>query len=295
MNDYELTIKAETLKGILGEVLYKKLAAGTLQFGAPKDKKGKRPVFVSSIPFGSLSREKRAAILSCSEKRTQVSPHRESQEPGSLGRQERSLLQEMIDERCRVVTERYIEKRNKLSSEYLQDMMKPEFRAALSQYPVPGTDPRTVLYLESFDSLYQDHHDEMRRLLCICETLGLRTNPLLDHVLGCRVRSHRREPQAGQARKGHVTLGAVRQSEEASVPQNHLSTAQRLEELERQRENLLFLVCRILQAHPGYKLHPSELAAENVGDLSVLSRETRVRLFFQIRKGHPFRTSTNDI
>lgn len=71
MNDYELTIKAETLKGILGEVLYKKLAAGTLQFGAPKDKKGKRPVFVSSIPFGSLSREKQAAILSCSEKKVQ--------------------------------------------------------------------------------------------------------------------------------------------------------------------------------------------------------------------------------
>lgn len=201
MNDYELTIKAETLKGILGEALYRKLAAGTLWFGAPKDKNGKkdkRPVFVSSIPFGSLSQETWASILSCSEKRTQVSPHQESRKPGSLGRQERSLLQEMIDERCRVVTERYIEKRNKLSSEYLQDMMKPEFRAALSQYPVPGTDPRTVLYCESFDSLYQDHHDEMRRLLCICETLGLRTNPLLDHVLGCSARSHRYEPQAGQ-------------------------------------------------------------------------------------------------
>lgn len=198
MNDYELTIKAETLKGILGEALYRKLAAGTLQFGGPKDENGRRPVFVSSIPLDSLSREMRAAILSCSEKRTQASLHRESQGQGTLSREEQSLLQEMIDERCRVVTERYIEKRNKLSSEYLRDMMKPEFRAALSQYPVPGTDPRTVLYCESFDSLYQDHHDEMRRLLCICETLGLRTNPLLDHVLGCSARSHRYEPQAGQ-------------------------------------------------------------------------------------------------
>lgn len=113
-----------------------------------------------------------------------------------LDRDMRMLLQDMVDERCRVVTEHYINERNKLSADYLADMQKPEFRAALSQYPVPGTDPRTISYVESFDSLYQGHHDELRRLLCICETLALRTNPLLDHVLGCNVRLHRREPRA---------------------------------------------------------------------------------------------------
>lgn len=198
MNDYELTIKAKTLKGILGEPFYRRLAAGTLRFGAPKDENGERPVFVSSIPLASLSREARAAILFRSEKKAQTPPSPEIRERDSLGQQERLLLQELIDERCRVATERYIEKRNKLSGEYLQDMMKPEFRAALSQYPVPGTDPRTVLYLESFDSLYRNHHDELRRLSCICGTLGLRTNPLLDRVLGCSAQSHRRGPQAGQ-------------------------------------------------------------------------------------------------
>lgn len=71
MNDYELTIKAKTLKGILGEPFYRKLAAGILKFGAPKDENGERPVFVSSIPLASLSRETRAAILSCSEKKVQ--------------------------------------------------------------------------------------------------------------------------------------------------------------------------------------------------------------------------------
>lgn len=69
MNDYELTIKAKTLRCILGDSHYKKLAVGILQFGAPKDKNGERPVFVSSIPLDSLSREARAAILSCSEKK----------------------------------------------------------------------------------------------------------------------------------------------------------------------------------------------------------------------------------
>lgn len=33
-------------------------------------------------------------------------------------------------------------------------------------------------------------------------------------------------------------------------------------------------VCRILQAVPGYKLHPSGLVIESVGDLSVLSQES---------------------
>ena len=33
-------------------------------------------------------------------------------------------------------------------------------------------------------------------------------------------------------------------------------------------------VCRILQGVPGYKLHPSGLVIESVGDLSVLSQES---------------------
>lgn len=69
MNDYVLIIKSEALKGILGDTLYRKLAVGTLQFGGPKDENGRRPVFVSSIPLGSLSREMQAAILSRSEKK----------------------------------------------------------------------------------------------------------------------------------------------------------------------------------------------------------------------------------
>lgn len=71
MNDYVLIIKQETLRAILGDTLYRRLAAGTLQYGGPKDGNGRRPVFVSSIPLGSLSREMRAAILSYSEKKVQ--------------------------------------------------------------------------------------------------------------------------------------------------------------------------------------------------------------------------------
>ena len=95
-----------------------------------------------------------------------------------LSSEVKALLQELVDERCRVITERYLEDRNTLSMEYMKDMQKPEFRAALSQYPVSYTDPRTVLYFESFDSLYQNHHDEMQRLLNICKTLALKTIPI---------------------------------------------------------------------------------------------------------------------
>ena len=200
MNEYELTIKAETLRCILGDYHYRKMAAGTLMFGGPKDKNGERPIFVSSIPMDRLSREKRGAILCHAEKRTVLkrcvlgNNHKRHQLV-LLSNKEKALLQELVDERCRVITERYLEDRDRLSVEYMKDMQKPEFRAALSQYPDPYTDPRTVLYFESFDSLYQNHHDEMQRLLNICKTLALKTNPHLDRVLGCNVQSHKCEPR----------------------------------------------------------------------------------------------------
>ena len=75
------------------------------------------------------------------------------------------------------------------------------------------------------------------------------------------------------------------QSEGALFLRN-LEIYERLAELERQRENLLSLVCRILQAAPGYKLHPSELAVETVGDLSCLGQETYAMLLNRmVREG----------
>ena len=200
MNEYELTIKAETLRCILGDYHYRKMAVGTLMFGGPKDKNGERPIFVSSIPMDRLSREKRGAILCHAEKitvlkRRVLGNNHKRHQLVLLSNKEKALLQELVDERCRVITERYLEDRDRLSVEYMKDMQKPEFRAALSQYPVPYTDPRTVLYFESFDSLYQNHHDEMQRLLNICKTLALKTNPHLDRVLGCNVQSHKCEPR----------------------------------------------------------------------------------------------------
>lgn len=85
-----------------------------------------------------------------------------------------------------------------------------------------------------------------------------------------------------------------RRSEEASFPRSG-QTDQRLVELERQRKNLLFLVCRILQAAPEYKLRPSELAADVVGDLSCLSQESVACLRLRMVKDSAFRGPKADI
>lgn len=87
---------------------------------------------------------------------------------------------------------------------------------------------------------------------------------------------------------------SIHQSKEASVSPNHL-IAQRLEELETQRRNLLFLVCRILQAAPGYKLRPSELAVETVGDLSFLSQEMMCSLLNRMVRENPVHSSIRGI
>ena len=80
-----------------------------------------------------------------------------------------------------------------------------------------------------------------------------------------------------------VTGSRSCQSAGAYPPQTCL-IQKRLEELERQRRNLLLLVCRILQGSPGYRLRPSELAVGSVGDLSCLSQESRACLYNQMVK-----------
>lgn len=65
--------------------------------------------------------------------------------------------------------------------------------------------------------------------------------------------------------------------------------------LEQQRQNLLSLLCRVLRDAPEYKLRPSELAVENVGDLSSLSQETRGYLYMRMVPERPSRTATSDI
>lgn len=89
--------------------------------------------------------------------------------------------------------------------------------------------------------------------------------------------------------EGAGVRGRACRSRGACLPQS-LPPRQRLAALSRQRRNLLSLVCRILASSPGYRLRPSDIAAENVGDLSCLSREEECRLRLRVVKDSPVRT-----
>ena len=124
-----------------------------------------------------------------------------------------------------------------------------------------------------------DAYRVLENVICACEdALRVLCNAISKH------------PEGSSSIQGDRAY----QSEEASVPHSP-QTAERLEVLEQQRRNLLFLVCRILQAGPGYKLRPSELAAETVGDISYLSREARAFLYSQMVKENRVRTSIEGI
>ena len=92
----------------------------------------------------------------------------------------------------------------------------------------------------------------------------------------------------------HINHRRGRQSEEALSLLIRRSSG-RLAALEQQRRNLLTLVCRTLQAAPGYKLRPSEFAVESVGDLSCLSQEAYASLLNRIERDYPVQTSRGGI
>lgn len=77
----------------------------------------------------------------------------------------------------------------------------------------------------------------------------------------------------------------------AALSLQNRQNAEKLAELERQRRNLSFLVCRILQAAPEYRLHPEELAVGSVGDLSFLSQEMEAYLRSRMVRANPSQTS----
>ena len=135
-------------------------------------------------------------------------------------------------------------------------------------------------FMTEGELINSDAYRVLENLTCVCE------DPL--RVLCNAISKH---PEGSSSIQGDRAY----QSEEASALLTHPQTAERLEVLEQQRRNLLFLVCRILQAGPGYKLRPSELAAETVGDISYLSREARAFLYSQMVREARVQTSIEGI
>lgn len=58
--------------------------------------------------------------------------------------------------------------------------------------------------------------------------------------------------------------------------------SRRCDELEQQRRRLFFVLCRVLPSARGYRLRPSELASDIVGDRSFLSQGTQAYLLMRM-------------
>lgn len=101
-------------------------------------------------------------------------------------------------------------------------------------------------------------------------------------------------PKTCSARSREVRNAKERRLSGASSPRSG-QNENRLAQLERQRRNLLFLLCRVLAAAPGYRLRPSELAAESVGDLSCLSQESAACLRNRMVRDSAFQNPTSGI
>lgn len=72
----------------------------------------------------------------------------------------------------------------------------------------------------------------------------------------------------------------IRSSQSLTAQIDQLS--RRCDELEQQRRRLFFVLCRVLPSARGYRLRPSELASDIVGDRSFLSQETQAYLLMRM-------------
>lgn len=151
----------------------------------------------------------------------------------------------------------------------------------------------------------------MRFSYYLCNIFHLETRPKIrkrgeiNEFKGLKIMATKRYSRRNGGRKDEVIISIdvtqslkqmlrERQSEGASFLQSG-QIEHRLVQLEKQRRNLLFLLCRILRAAPGYTLRPSELAADVVGDLSCLSQESEAYLQNRMVKDSAFQSAIADI
>ena len=83
------TISVKALKSIIGDAIYKRLAAGILKYCPPLSDREEPSVFVDSIPLRGMGKEARAAIFNMSEKKAR--PATKSRKD-KLGKTEWDLL-----------------------------------------------------------------------------------------------------------------------------------------------------------------------------------------------------------
>lgn len=99
-----------------------------------------------------------------------------------LSKDEKGVLQRLIDSRCAALHKEYFSELRRITDEY-EARVSADFKDPSFQYPADGTYPPERAYLSGSEKARAKYIGEMRQLDGICDVLGLRTNHILDCVL----------------------------------------------------------------------------------------------------------------
>lgn len=124
------------------------------------------------------SQEKRAEYANCRIKNKGNTILPTVAAPSGLRRE---YLQKLVDTRCAVITQHYYEEDAKLHEAF----NKASVNTSTAQYPIVGSAPHEIEFVDQSSSLMRSYTAELRELRGICNSFALKTNPLLDRVFGC--------------------------------------------------------------------------------------------------------------
>ena len=99
------------------------------------------------------------------------------------------LLQSIMDNHCAMIYDRYLHERREQDEKFMKEL--ESFKETLSQYPAVGSAPHERVFLDAASRSIRRCRDELRQVSAIYKTLGLKTNRLLDRVLGYSAQRHK--------------------------------------------------------------------------------------------------------
>lgn len=93
------------------------------------------------------------------------------------------LMKRMVDEKGVEITQTYLERRDKIVAEFVEIVKSA--KASSTQCPDPRIASHEPVFVEAYEQNLRKNLSERRRLLGICEILGLKTNSLPDRAPLC--------------------------------------------------------------------------------------------------------------
>lgn len=109
----------------------------------------------------------------------------------TLNSKQLELLQGIMDNHCAMIYDRYLQERSRADEEFMNFIKGDDSLKEISaQYPRVGSAPHEQAFLEVTTQSIERCRDGLRQASAIYRTLGLKTNHLLDRVLGYSTQWH---------------------------------------------------------------------------------------------------------